>query len=100
MNVTKVSGHNSKALTRNAANASAGQIELTPIGIFPVRLIRIGGRQVTVWLITNVVDEQQLPKKTASQFYRWRWRNEGLFRTYKRTLGKVKLLESHGSLGP
>jgi hypothetical protein len=23
---------------------------------------------------------------------RWRWRNEGLFRTYKRTLGKVKLM--------
>jgi hypothetical protein len=23
--------------------------------------------------------------------YRWRWRNEGLFRTYKRTLGQVKL---------
>src|SRR5262249_7852017 len=31
-------------------------------------------------------------KSSASKFYRWRWRNEGLFRTYKRTLGKVKLL--------
>jgi hypothetical protein len=58
----------------------------------PVRLIRIRGPKVNVWLLTNVLDEQRLPKKTASQFYRWRWRNEGLFRTYKRTLGKVKLL--------
>lgn len=57
-----------------------------------VRLLRIRGDQVDVWLITNVVDEQALPKRTAGKFYRWRWRNEGLFRTYKRTLGKVKLL--------
>jgi len=63
--------------------------DLPPI---PVRLLRIRGDKVDVWLITNVVDEQRLPKKTASKFYRWRWRNEGLFRTYKRTLGKVKLL--------
>jgi hypothetical protein len=27
----------------------------------------------------------------AAQIYRWRWRNEGLFRTYKRMLAKVKL---------
>jgi hypothetical protein len=58
----------------------------------PVRLLRIRGARCNVWLLTNVVDEQRLPKKTASKFYRWRWRNEGLFRTYKRTLGKVKLL--------
>ena len=63
--------------------------ELPPI---PVRLLCIRGAKVNVWLITNVVDEQRLTKKTASKFYRWRWRNEGLFRTYKRTLGKVKLL--------
>ena len=63
--------------------------ELPPI---PVRLLCIRGQKVNVWLITDVLDEQRLPKKTASRFYRWRWRNEGLFRTYKRTLGKVKLL--------
>jgi Transposase DDE domain len=63
--------------------------ELPPI---PVRLIRIRGDKVNVWLITNVLDEKRLPRKTASKFYRWRWRNEGLFRTYKRTLGKVKLM--------
>jgi hypothetical protein len=51
--------------------------ELPPI---PVRLLCIRGAKVNVWLITNVVDEQRLTKKTASKFYRWRWRNEGLFR--------------------
>lgn len=58
----------------------------------PVRLLRIRGDKADVWLITDVVDEQRLPRKTAGKFYRWRWRNEGLFRTYKRTLGKVKLM--------
>jgi hypothetical protein len=58
----------------------------------PVRLVRLRGERVDVWLITNVLDEQRLPRKTASKFYRWRWRNEGLFHTYKRTLDKVKLL--------
>ena len=68
---------------------TAQKAEKPPI---PVRLICIRGPQVNVWLLSNVLDEQRLPKKTASKFYRWRWRNEGLFRTYKRTLGKVKLL--------
>lgn len=58
----------------------------------PVRLLRLRGKKADVWLITNVVEEERLPRKTASQFYRWRWRNECLFRTYKRTLGKVKLV--------
>jgi Transposase DDE domain len=63
--------------------------DLPPI---PVRLLRIRGDRADVWLITNVLDKDRLPKKTAGKFYRWRWRNEGLFRTYKRTLGKVKLM--------
>jgi hypothetical protein len=58
----------------------------------PVRLLRIRGDEADVWLITNVLDEQRLSKRTAGKFYRWRWRNEGLFRDYKRTLGKVKLM--------
>lgn len=58
-----------------------------------VRLIRVRDRRCKhdVWLLTNVLDRQQLSRKTAAQFYRWRWRNEGLFRTYKHTLNKVKL---------
>ena len=57
----------------------------------PVRLLRLRGRKVDVWLMTNV-DAERLPRPLAKKFYRWRWRNEGLFRTYKRTLGKVKLM--------
>jgi Transposase DDE domain len=45
-----------------------------------------------VWLLTSVLDVAQLPLATAARFYRWRWENEGFFRTYKRTLHKVKLV--------
>jgi hypothetical protein len=58
------------------------------------RLIRVQAKGQTkhdVWLLTSVLAPEQLSAKTAGQFYRWRWRNEGLFRTYKRTLNKVKL---------
>jgi hypothetical protein len=58
-----------------------------------VRVLRICSRsKKDVWLITNVFEAAQLSLASASRFYRWRWRNEGLFRTYKRTLGKVKLM--------
>jgi Transposase DDE domain len=59
-----------------------------------VRLIRVRGkkRRQDVWLLTNVLDSKRLPSELASQYYRWRWENEGLFRTYKRTLAKVKLM--------
>ncbi len=57
------------------------------------RLIRVRSRRrkVDVWLLTNVEDSQRLPICAVSKFYRWRWENEGFFRTYKRTLGKMKL---------
>jgi hypothetical protein len=59
-----------------------------------VRLIRIRGkkRRKDVWLLTNVLDSKRLTVDMASRYYRWRWENEGLFRTYKRTLAKVKLM--------
>jgi DDE family transposase len=57
-----------------------------------VRLWRVRGDKGDVGLITNVLEESRLPRGTAGRFYRWRWRNEGLFRAYKRTLGKVKLM--------
>jgi Transposase DDE domain len=44
-----------------------------------------------VWLITNVMDARRLSVERAGQYYRWRWENEGFFRTYKRTLNKMKL---------
>jgi hypothetical protein len=58
------------------------------------RLIRICSRRVKqeVWLFTNVEDSRRLPVETAGLFYRWRWENEGFFRTYKRTMKKLKLM--------
>lgn len=56
-----------------------------------VRLLRVRGAKADVWLLTNVLDRQQISHKTASQLYRWRWRNEGMFRHYKRMLDKTKL---------
>jgi hypothetical protein len=55
------------------------------------RLLRVQGGQVDVWLLTNILDSQQLTHATAAQIYRWRWKNEGLFRDYKRMLKKMKL---------
>src|SRR5262249_31119415 len=63
-------------------------------GLWPVRcrLLRIrapGGRDV--WLLTDVLHGGRLPRGRAERYYRWRWENEGLFRTYKRTLAEGKL---------
>jgi hypothetical protein len=59
-----------------------------------LRLVRIRSERhkCDVWLLTNVLDAERLSLELAGQFYRWRWENEGLFRTYKRTLHKVKLI--------
>src|SRR5205085_8718487 len=57
-----------------------------------VRLIRVrAAERRDVWLLTNVLDKQRLSAGQAGRYYRWRWENEGLFRTFKRTLAKVKL---------
>jgi hypothetical protein len=60
----------------------------------PCRLIRVpacGKAKRDVWLLTNILDPARLPLATAAKFYRWRWKNEGVFRTYKRTINKFKL---------
>lgn len=49
-------------------------------------------RKVDVWLLTNVLSARQLSYADADRLYRWRWENEGYFRTYKRTLAKMKLM--------
>lgn len=69
------------------AAEQAGQLPLK------VRLIRLRprGKKHEVWLLTDVLDKKKLPARLAGQFYRWRWENEGLFRTFKRTLRQVKL---------
>jgi hypothetical protein len=91
--------------------AEARQKRLPPLRL---RLIRVRGRRkpggrrgVDVWLLTNVLDPRRLSVAQAARFYRLRWENEGLFRTYKRTLRKVHLAgrtvravhrEAYGSL--
>src|SRR3984893_7831817 len=56
-----------------------------------LRLVRVRGRKADVWLLTNVLDPRELNHRQIAQLYAWRWRNEGLFRYYKRMLAKVKL---------
>jgi hypothetical protein len=62
-----------------------------------LRLLRVQGTRKAskesydVWMLTSVLSKQRLPFSRASQWYRWRWENEGYFRTYKRTLSMVKL---------
>jgi len=58
------------------------------------RLMRIHSdrHKVDVWLFTNVEDPKKLSLETAGTCYRWRWENEGFFRTYKRTLKKATLM--------
>ena len=62
-------------------------------GLPPVlgRLLRVQGKKADVWLLTSVLEPKQLSHQTAGHVYRWRGRNEGLFREYKRLLQKVKL---------
>jgi len=57
------------------------------------RLIRVTSRKRkhAVWLLTNIEDPKRLSVELASRLYRWRWESEGFFRTYKRTLKKLKL---------
>lgn len=54
--------------------------------------VRDKKRKVDVWLLTDVVSSKHLSLSDANRFYRWRWENEGYFRTYKRTLAKMKLM--------
>ena len=57
-----------------------------------VRVIRVlGCQKQEVWLLTSVLEESRLSVKDAARYYKMRWGSEGFFRTYKRTLGQVKL---------
>jgi len=60
-----------------------------PLGL---RLVCVRARKkADVWLLTNVLDRQQLSRQRVAEIYRWRWHAEGVFRAYKRTLSKIKL---------
>ncbi len=66
------------------------------LGPLELRLIRVRGKKKRrkgqdVWLLTNVLEKKRLSWRRASELYRWRWQVEGIFRTYKRTLPKLKL---------
>jgi hypothetical protein len=57
-----------------------------------LRLIRVVGKKGhDVWLLTSVLDSTRLSRRQAAEIYRWRWRIEGVYRTYKRTLPRLKL---------
>jgi Transposase DDE domain len=57
-----------------------------------VRAIRVRGcGKQEVWLLTSVLEEDRLSVKDAARYYKMRWGCEGFFRTYKRTLGQVKV---------
>lgn len=62
-----------------------------------LRLIRVSSRKARgkkrhdVWLLTSVLDAGRLSRERAAEIYRLRWRIEGVYRTYKRTLPKLKL---------
>jgi hypothetical protein len=57
-----------------------------------LRLLRVRGtKKQDVWLLTNVLDPRRLGRHQAAEMYHWRWHVEGVFRTYKRTLPKIKL---------
>ena len=69
----------------------AQERELAPLLCRLIRVPKKAPRKHDVWLLTDIVDCQRLPAATAAKFYRWRWRNEGIFRIYKRMINKVKL---------
>jgi hypothetical protein len=88
----------------------ARQAKRKPLELRLIRVSRRRGkdprRAVDVWLLTNV-DARRMSIAGAASFYRLRWENEGLFRSYKRTLKKVHLTgrtvravhrEAYGSL--
>jgi hypothetical protein len=57
-----------------------------------LRLIRVTGKKGhDVWLLTSVLESARLSRQQAAEIYRWRWRIEGVYRTYKRTLPRLKL---------
>jgi hypothetical protein len=88
----------------------ARQAKQKPLELRLIRVSRRRGkdprRAVDVWLLTDV-GAGRMSITQAGSFYRLRWENEGLFRSYKRTLSKVHLTgrtvravhrEAYGSL--
>ena len=90
--------------------ARTRRAKLPPLGLRLIRVSRRRGkdpkRAADVWLLTDV-GAGKMSIAQAASFYRLRWENEGLFRSYKRTPDKVRLTgrtvravhrEAYGSL--
>lgn len=56
-----------------------------------LRLVKVKIGKANVWLLTSVLDCQQLNKKQLIQLYKMRWGIEVEFRGLKQTLGNSKL---------
>jgi hypothetical protein len=61
-----------------------------------LRLIRVGNGAARVYLLTNILDKRRLSRNAAGKIYRLRWGAELFYRTFKRTLGLVKLKSQSG----
>ena len=59
-----------------------------------LRLIRAKHKGATVYLITNVLDPQRLPRAAAGRLYRLRWGVEVFYRSFKQTLQKRKMFST------
>jgi hypothetical protein len=76
------------------AEARRGRLPPLRLRLIRVRARREAGdgkRRADVWLLTDILSPRRLSVEQAGRFYRRRRENEGLFRTYKRTLAKVHL---------
>lgn len=56
-----------------------------------LRLLQFTDRRGIVYLVTNVLNEDQLTHAQASKIYRGRWGIETQFRSFKQTFGRCKL---------
>jgi hypothetical protein len=56
-----------------------------------LRLLHLQVGRRPMWLVTNVLDEQQLSNEAAIRLYQLRWGVELQFRTVKQTFGRRKL---------
>jgi hypothetical protein len=57
-----------------------------------LRLIRIeSANRSPVYVVTSVMDSDQLTDRQAAEFYRMRWGQEVFYRSFKRTLGNYKM---------
>jgi hypothetical protein len=64
---------------------------LPPLRLRLLRIRPTRKKSSSLWLLTSVLENERLNRQQAAELYRWRWHIEGTFRTYKRTLPKVKL---------